>query len=409
MNRIDYKIGSSEICTIGQQFDHNINEIVFSGFTPVDETHPIYLAYGGRDPHMIPVADMTVPVVQRMTRFPGRVLCQLVELSTDGTIEQYSPQFRLQVLSSKKVDPDRELIDPRFDMLYSRFNELYLQLIMMRDDGSFKGDKGDTGNPGTVEFEDLTEEQVEMLRGLKGDKGDPFTYGDFTPAQLEGLRGPKGQDGTVSFDNLTAAQRDMLKFHYEDFTEEELAGLKGDKLNVEYGTAVPTAQTGQEGDIYAQIIGGTNYSLVLQCYPVGSYYETSDGTFDPNIAWGGTWIPETEGLVHIGAGENYDLGDFGGEAEHTLTVAELASHQHPFTTKGGGAHTHSLTGVKYGTNYCAGGNRSGVGANAAATGNVNTNTSGSHQHAGPTNATGGNEPHNNMQPYVVVNRWHRIA
>ena len=25
-------------------------------------------------------------------------------------------------------------------------------------------------------------------------------------------------------------------------------------------------------------------------YPVGSYYETSDSTFDPNVTWGGTWV-----------------------------------------------------------------------------------------------------------------------
>lgn len=28
-------------------------------------------------------------------------------------------------------------------------------------------------------------------------------------------------------------------------------------------------------------------------YPVGSYYETSDTSFDPNVTWGGTWISET--------------------------------------------------------------------------------------------------------------------
>ena len=33
-------------------------------------------------------------------------------------------------------------------------------------------------------------------------------------------------------------------------------------------------------------------------YPVGSYYETSDTTFNPNTAWGGTWSLETDELVH---------------------------------------------------------------------------------------------------------------
>ena len=50
--------------------------------------------------------------------------------------------------------------------------------------------------------------------GPKGDKGDPFTYGDFTPEQLEQLKGPKGDPGptytagtniTISADNVISA------------------------------------------------------------------------------------------------------------------------------------------------------------------------------------------------------------
>lgn len=32
-------------------------------------------------------------------------------------------------------------------------------------------------------------------------------------------------------------------------------------------------------------------------YPVGSYYETSDADFDPNTAWGGTWVKVSGGLI----------------------------------------------------------------------------------------------------------------
>ncbi len=35
-------------------------------------------------------------------------------------------------------------------------------------------------------------------------------------------------------------------------------------------------------------------------YPVGSYYETSDTTFNPNTAWGGTWV-EVEALTKNGS------------------------------------------------------------------------------------------------------------
>jgi hypothetical protein len=36
-------------------------------------------------------------------------------------------------------------------------------------------------------------------------------------------------------------------------------------------------------------------SMIGIFYPVGSYYETSDTSFDPNTAWGGTWVQEIAG------------------------------------------------------------------------------------------------------------------
>lgn len=32
-------------------------------------------------------------------------------------------------------------------------------------------------------------------------------------------------------------------------------------------------------------------------YPVGSYYETSDASFNPNVVWGGTWVKVAGGLI----------------------------------------------------------------------------------------------------------------
>ena len=34
----------------------------------------------------------------------------------------------------------------------------------------------------------------------------------------------------------------------------------------------------------------------LDYYPIGSYYETSDTAFNPNTAWGGTWVSEVNGV-----------------------------------------------------------------------------------------------------------------
>jgi len=44
-------------------------------------------------------------------------------------------------------------------------------------------------------FEDFTDDQLLQLKGEKGDKGDPFTYSDFTQEQLFLLKGEKGEKG----------------------------------------------------------------------------------------------------------------------------------------------------------------------------------------------------------------------
>lgn len=118
-------------------------------------------------------------------------------------------------------------------------------------------------------------------------------------------------------------------------------------------------------------------------YPVGSYYETSDTNFNPNESWGGTWVLEAEGLVHISAGSTYTIGSTGGEATHKLTTTEMPSHNHTYTYAVRNSFEESGSGT---THY-------GV-------------SSYSTQYTG---SSGGNLPHNNMQPYTAVNRWHRTA
>ena len=188
-------------------------------------------------------------------------------------------------------------------------------------------------------------------------------------------------------------------------------------------------------------------------YPIGSYYETSDANFDPNTAWGGTWSLEASGQVHVSAGTGYTIGSTGGEAEHTLTKEEsgLPQHKHGFvapTVTGGStttgsmsahaSHTHktgdsgfpnwviskgaitSPTGaLASGSSYkfLRTGTSFGFGTNPA-TGS----TSVDHTHSVPDHThtvSGGavevkegadaSQAHNNMQPYIAVNRWHRTA
>lgn len=78
--------------------------------------------------------------------------------------------------------------------------------------------------------------QLELLFPyVKGDPGKPFTYDDFTHEQLEGLRGPKGE--SLTYDDLTPEQIEGLRgpqgepFTYDDFTPEQLEGLRGPQGN----------------------------------------------------------------------------------------------------------------------------------------------------------------------------------
>ena len=136
--------------------------------------------------------------------------------------------------------------------------------------------------------------------------------------------------------------------------------------------------------------------LVDLIYPIGTYYETSDSDFDPNYAWGGTWILETDGTVLVskssasGSKFNEDIGTTVGEEEHTLTVNEIPGHRHGVAQM----------------------NDSGPGGYGAMTTLGFSNVGWNDKYNNLDYATqevGGNQAHNNVQPSKIVNRWHRTA
>lgn len=172
----------------------------------------------------------------------------------------------------------------------------------------------------------------------------------------------------------------------------------GDTLGANPSTLKTTNKT---------LVGAINSAWEL-VYPVGSYYETSDASFDPNVSWGGTWSLEESGKVHIGAGTGYTIGATGGSKD-----AVIVSHYHSVNAVGigsSGAHTnHTMKG--YGDTLGGGslGWRFGSAGSKVATGII---YGGDHTHTVPahnTNSTGSAGTNANMQPYIVVNRWHRTA
>ena len=191
--------------------------------------------------------------------------------------------------------------------------------------------------------------------------------------------------------------------------------------------------------------------LLDRIYPVGSIY-ISMNSVDPSELFGGSWIPLNEGRVLIGANETYVAGSKGGETTHTLTIAEMPTHNHAGTYSGSGtisaagAHTHTrgsmnITGKLYSSD-CApftfnattegafyltdskrtfvynrtnadryAPNQGSLGFSAANNWSGNTSSDGAHTHtftvSGSVNNQGSNTPHNIMQPYLAVYMWYR--
>ena len=138
-----------------------------------------------------------------------------------------------------------------------------------------------------------------------------------------------------------------------------------------------TKQPDNTGVVDLGELGGTGIN-VLDVYPVGSIYMSVNST-DPSELFGGWW-EQLEDRFLLGAGANYAAGTTGGEAKHKLTVAELASHFHK-------TYVYSPQGS--GQTSCP---------SQSAQAYVERSTT----------ATGGDQPHNNMPPYLVVYMWKRI-
>lgn len=164
-------------------------------------------------------------------------------------------------------------------------------------------------------------------------------------------------------------------------------------------------------------------NIVNVMYPVGIIVEFAENV-DPNATWvGTTWERMSSGRVLVSAGQyneseyshNYTLGETGGEATHQLTVDEMPSHNHRGETNWTGDHQHnSGWGEDSPSNAPYGVADSNTGYWGSASSDRNnrmykTSIAGGHSHNVTIDNTGSNLSHNNIQPYIVVNRWKRTA
>ena len=132
-------------------------------------------------------------------------------------------------------------------------------------------------------------------------------------------------------------------------------------------------------------------------YPVGSIY-ISTVAGNPAARFGGTWVQIKDTFL-LSAGDTYNAGATGGEAEHLLTSSEMPPHTHKIGVS-------SLKNTS-GNVFCP------------PSGTIGTNASaGVPPTYGETSSAGGTAihpnvyeavAHNNMPPYLVVYVWKRTA
>ena len=130
--------------------------------------------------------------------------------------------------------------------------------------------------------------------------------------------------------------------------------------------------------------GGLTLNVI---YPIGSIY-MSINNINPANLFGGEW-EQIKDTFLLAAGNTYTAGTTGGEAEHTLTIDEMPRHDH-ILKFGEYDITHN------------------IGANGTYWNNIGIEMNTTLGHA-TADYKGGDQPHNNMPPYLTVYMWKRIA
>ena len=128
---------------------------------------------------------------------------------------------------------------------------------------------------------------------------------------------------------------------------------------------------------------GTNYYQPLCYFPIGYIY-LSTSNVNPGQFFGGTWEPIKDRFLLL-AGDTYKGGQTGGEAVHKLTINEMPRHQPQALLNTGDSNT----------------------AGSAINWQIVNN--GRFYGGDMFKSYGGDQPHNNMPPYIVVYGWVKVS
>ena len=123
---------------------------------------------------------------------------------------------------------------------------------------------------------------------------------------------------------------------------------------------------------------------------VGMGFYTSDTGFAPESVWPGTKWQKLEGRFILAASSGHAVGETGGEESHVLTTGEMPRHSHKTNNMSwGGAGLNSEINHNYNFWVFDTNNKAPIDISYL-------------------QAAGGDQPHNNMPPYITRVYWERI-
>lgn len=236
------------------------------------------------------------------------------------------------------------------------------------------------------------------IEGIQGPQGPVGPQGPSGPQGIQGIQGQTGAQGAqgpagnnayitidgvqysnVNADSVVTSGSSNLVTSGAVYNSVETLNQKTLKLPMSTPTSTQVVGVGTNG---AQTMLSKS-DLLNWFYPVDSIYMSVNST-NPSILFGGTWTQLKDRFL-LGAGDTYSNGATGGEATHILTLEEAPYHTHKLASNStsGSGNVISIQSVyagqdSYATQFVTGG-------------------------------AGGDKPHNNMPPYLVVYMWKRTS
>lgn len=137
--------------------------------------------------------------------------------------------------------------------------------------------------------------------------------------------------------------------------------------------------------------------------PIGFIWKSSDPTSPAAFFDRTVWTPIKDcAILASGTLQN---GATGGEAEHTVTLAQMPAHEHTGTTNSTGSHKHSIKIRYLGTRD----NNQLMNSWRFNNHKMSLSSAGDHEHVVTIGSAGGGQPFNLLNPYLVRYMWERIG